>query len=197
MAAEDKWQATPFWYACSWGHHATAMLLLASCDGADLWRADVCGWTPLARCMVLPAIGGAGKAAIAKAILATPGFMTPLPHVIAAVQHAEEWANDDADNTPAHPLVLRAIAQQKTWLRRRTLLLLRMLTDKRRATWRCRCTDCTKRRHKGPAVEEVGVEGMVAAHQQVTHCRDNGAKCVCRGCRVGWVWRVMLARSGL
>ena len=143
VVVESNLQRTPLWFACSGGHHTTAMLLLASYDGAHLWRAGGGGWTPLAQCMVVPATGAAGKTAIAKALLATPGFMTPLPRVIAAVQQAAEV--NAYGTTPAHPLVLHAIAQQKHWLRRRTLLLLRMLADKHRATWRCRCTDCLHR----------------------------------------------------
>ena len=172
VAAADMWQhRTPLWLASNGGHHATALLLLAVCDGEGLWRANTDGWTPLARCMSVSAIGSTGKIAIiAKALLATPGFMTPLPRVIAAVQQAEAWANKysevGATLTPAHPLVLRAIAQQANWLRRRTLLLLRMLTDKGRATWRCRCTDCLRRR-KGRG---AGARGVVSVQrQQVAH----------------------------
>ena len=94
--------------------------------------------------------------------------------------HPQAWSTrHGARKTPAHPLVLRAIAQQENWLRRRALLLLRMLTDKRRAVWRCRCADCTRRRHKGPA---VGGRGVVAVRRQhVAHRVGSKATYVCAG----------------
>ena len=175
VASVDKWQRTPLWYACSYGRHATAMLLLAVCDGADLWRADVGGRTPLPQCMIATGIGSTGKTAIAKALLSTPGFMTPLPRVIAAVEMADRYSAP----TPARPLVLRAIAQQENWLRRRTLLLLRKLADTGRARWRCRCTDCVRRRWR----KAVGVAAVVAVHRQhVAYPRDNRTKYVGASC---------------
>ena len=179
VAALNKLQQTPLSGACCHGHYVTAMLLLASCETDTLWLATDAGWTPLAFCMIWPAMGGAGKTAIAKALLATPGFLAPLPRVIAAVQKCEVLANTHgAIRTPAHPLVFNAIAQQKNWLRRRTLLLLRMLANKGRATWRCRCTDCLRRRKR----QGAGVRGTVSVWRQHVPTRTGSkAGYVCAG----------------
>ena len=71
------------------------------------------------------------KTAIIKNLLAIPFFITPLPRVIDTIIQCKQF---NGINTPGHVLVINAIVKQKNWLRRRTLLL-RMLTDKHRATW--------------------------------------------------------------
>jgi len=164
------------WHVCKGGHHATAMLLLALCGDAHLWYASIGGWSPLALCMVTNALTdaatvAAGKTTIAKALLATPGFMAlPLHRGLKAVAMATKYPYE---RTPAHPLVRRAIREEVSWHRRAPLLLLRVLADKDRAIWRCRCTDCHWRRQgrgRGKAAALRGVAGVTGRTQHMSVC---------------------------
>ena len=169
VAAVDNWQSTAFIYACRRPPHATrcTMLLLASCDGADLW----------------PAVGVGHGACATRPREAPPRPPPPRPSSPSPASwrrcHASSppWktarhlANSyrgghSADQPPRAPYHRAAASNGPA---RRTLLLPRMLANTDRAVRCCRCTGCIRRRHNGLAVAVVDVGGVALAHQQGGH----------------------------